>query len=184
MFYTIKPQIEEYRALAILDRTKGVALARRTNESVKDLADNLAVEWIEETSGRSDCDFPRFTSLLICLSEVAKSTLWPYLKNSGELFELVGITENYYAFNCLNVVDVMDVELASKMENDGDILSIYDNEAPLAIDLNKLGSYPVGKLLVFKVPQIRNKFVVSQKFKDLYEDAGLIGLDFLPCVTA
>lgn len=183
MYYTIKPKINDYRALAILNRNIGIAIARRTNVTVNDLASNLEVEWIEETQGRDDCDFPRFTSLLLCLSNDAKNCFMHNLQKNGELFSLKGIEQDYFAFNCLNILDVMDVDLASKMESRGEILSIYDNEAPLAIKSNELNSFSNEQLFIFKVPQIRNKFVVSQEFKNIYDTKGLVGLDFIPCIT-
>lgn len=173
--FMINEIIDEFQWLGIpeMDEEIGVRLAKVQFSPVRDMFNPIRVEWLPETMNRKICDFPNFRSQFTCMSDRAIYHLNPLIYNEGEYLDLYGVEVEYKAFHCLTIYDALDHEFIAEMKRKDDFLSIASPSVALPLLLDR-----VGDSHIFHVPEVRNKFFVSEHFKEIYERNLLSGLSF------
>jgi hypothetical protein len=138
----------------------------------------VPVEWTPETVKRAVCDFPNFRPNLLCISRAAADVLGEILMPEGESINLHGLDGQYIAYHCLTVVDAL-------RKPEGRIVEprLGSFHSPrFAPDLRAAA---LPRADIFRIPESVSKLFVSQRFKTLYENNALTGLDFIQAaVTA
>lgn len=116
-------------------------------------------------------DFPYFRSsgVLAC-SERALKVIKPLVANFVEILPLDYKDQHFYTLNVLNVVDCVDYTRSIVEYSQSGRPSIRR----LRFDLDCVGDKPI-----FKIPQyVLTTIFVSDVFKSLVENHGLVGLEF------
>lgn len=116
-------------------------------------------------------DFPSLTGVPV-FSARAVNALQRLLRQNGEILPLSCSEGEYYAFNLTTSIDALD-ESNSKVErfrSDGSIMQI--NEFVFL-------SERFGGAAIFKIPQSKAKIFVTDRFRKMVMDNGLLGFEFV-----
>jgi hypothetical protein len=173
--YMIDEVTDAFRWIGLAEHDKeiGVNLARIKFNAVKDMYTSLKVEWLAEYVGREVCDFPNFRSQFTCMSNKAFDVLKHVIEGSGEFIDLYGLNISYKAFHCLTVYDALNKNWVENAQKENEYFSISSPASLLALVYDK-----VGDSNIFHIPEVKNKFFVTQHFKDIYDKNELTGLLF------
>ena len=112
-------------------------------------------------------------SSVLVLSNEAKLLLQKLLLGHGELLPLDCDGERYWAFNTLNLVDVVDLDRSE--------VDYFEDDRTEILNIRRyaLKSLDDFSLPIFKVPQMNSVDIfVSEDFRKVVEDAKLDGLAF------
>jgi hypothetical protein len=173
--YMINEIIDKYRWIDLPETAHEleISLAKTKFEPIKGAFDPIKIEWIPETINREVCDFPNFKSQFTCMSKKAIKYLSSLIGESGEFIELEGIDREYKAFHCLTVYNALDVDIVEEMRKSDKYFSLASPKIVLPLCLEK-----IGNAHIFHIPEVKNKFFVSQAFKNIYDRNILTGLIF------
>jgi hypothetical protein len=153
----------------------GLMLAKLRWDPLRDRWNPPPIRWLSEMMDRKTCDFPTFRSGIWCLSHRAFEALGELLERSGELLPLEGLGGEYRAFNCLERYNALHhVKMEAEQARDP-YFSISSTRSKIHLVRSRIGHADI-----FKIPQALTHTFVSNRFKALYENASLTGLDFIP----
>jgi hypothetical protein len=115
-------------------------------------------------------EFPSLSTALV-FSDKALKVLMPLIKNSIDLLPLQCNSNHYTIIKVHDVVDCLDYSRAvvRKFPSSGRIMEIISYSFKYECINNKN---------IFKIPEIKTRVFVSQKFKDFVENNHLEGLIF------
>ncbi len=118
-------------------------------------------------------DFPAPGSGTAILSRRAVETLKDLLSPSGELLPAITETGEYYVFNVLHKSDAFDVakSIATFMPSSG-------KETAFSIERYELQPEKIGNHAIFRLREDPGSIMVTDRFKDRVEKAGLNGFFF------
>lgn len=118
------------------------------------------------------CDFPELLPDVPVFSRRAKELLTDLLVPFGEFLPLLTDTGEYYAFNVINRIDVLN-EKKSELERfpDGRVMRVVKYEF-----------YPekIQDQLIFQIPQETTRIYVTDKFVENVKEYNLTGFEYLP----
>ena len=117
-------------------------------------------------------DYPCLELTTPVFSKRAVDALGGMLTKNGELLRLDSPTGEYYAFNLLRKVDVLDSKKS-------DVAGLGPGERVLRINYHVFKPKLVEKETIFRIPQQPNLYFVTEQFKNRVESAALNGLSFI-----
>jgi hypothetical protein len=168
-YFLIDSEVDRYRWVGRRTDADGAALVRVRHAPVAATWQPVGIEWVPETKRRPTCDFPIFYSIVRCFSRRALQALSACIEGGLEVLPLDGLDDAYVGVHCIRWVE----GAANLIGVDQDKVSIHSANFVPRMNAKALGSYDV-----FGVPEMITKLFVSERFKDLVERQGLVGLQF------
>jgi hypothetical protein len=136
----------------------------------------LAAKWTPiEVRGRvrSFNDFPCLGMMIPAFSLRAADALRDFLEPNGELLPLIHPAGEYYAYNCLKIVEIVD-HAASKA-----MWSHLDPRCALHIDYFAIHAERLAGLSIFRMRELPNICFVTTPFVERVHEHGLNGFHFV-----
>lgn len=166
--YRIVPDSDTYHSLSIIDSEHVEIFRQFTGKS-------LAHSWfpvqVRIFRAKKSGDFPSLLSHVPIFSERALQILRPLISNSLEALPLKCDFGKFYAANILDVVDCLDDSLAN--------IERFSSGRIMAIERYAFKEDCIEGKHIFKIPETALQDVlVSDNFKSLVEENGLLGLEF------
>lgn len=170
--FELQPDSENYRWLTLVRESDFNVLAdlpdsRRENDWIP-----LAAEWIDDAlnEGKPESDFPTLGSTPV-FSRRAVDALSDMLIENGELLPLALANGNYFVYNTTRVIDALDEERSELVRlSTGRVMRV----------VKYVFHQTVGFTPVFRIPQLRTKVFVTDRFMERVTTAGLTGFALKP----
>ena len=138
--------------------------------------ERLTEKWkpvVVEGRTRSFNDFPCMGMMIPAFSRRAADALRDFLEPNGELLPLIHPAGEYYAYNCLKIVEIVD-HAASKA-----MWSHLDPRCALDIDYFAIHADRLAGLSIFRMRELPNICFVTAPFVERVHEHGLNGFHFV-----
>jgi hypothetical protein len=156
--------IEQHRVLSFDGKPRARSWNPVAMQRLKDFGDGRPVQPVDFPCGSGGSDLP--------MTDAAREKVRPYLEKYGEFLPLSCDEGKFWTFHVTHFVDALD-------ENASDVLRSADDPKVVLMILKHV--FQQEKLTadwMFKLPQLRGAFYVTDPFVDLIRASGLTGLDF------
>lgn len=161
--------VDHYRWVGRRTDEDGAALVRVRHAAVAATWQPVGIEWVPETRRRPICDFPVFYSIVRCFSRRALEALSPCIEGGIEVLQLDGLDGLYVGIHCTRWI----AGGANLSGIDQQRVSIHSASFVPCLNAKAVAGYDI-----FGLPEMITKLFVSQHFKDVVEQQGLLGLEF------